>query len=73
MVSRIVDCNFAYIFGSSFSTGGIFAKSFFRRIFCAGVSFFADGAVVGFFEEAFGVDLFFDRKNPYIDVLSRLI
>jgi hypothetical protein len=72
-VSRMVACSFAYIAGSSFSIVGIFAKVFCKRFFCTGVSFFTDGAVVGFFDEELGVDLFFDKNNHYIDVLSRFI
>lgn len=71
--SRSVDCSFAYILGSSFSIGGILAKVFFKRFFCAGVNFFAGEAGVRFFEEALGLDFFLGKKNPYIDVLSRLI
>ena len=63
MTSCIVDWSFPYISGSSFSTGGIFSKSFFKRFFCSGVSFFADGGMVGFFEEELGVDLFFDKQS----------
>ena len=58
--------------GSSFSIGGIFAKVFCKRFFCAGVNFFAGEAVVGFLEDDL-VDLFFDKNNHYIEALSRLI
>jgi hypothetical protein len=51
----------------------MFAKVFCKRFFCAGVNFVSDGTVVGFFEEELGVDLFFDKNNHYIDVLSRFI
>ena len=70
--SRIVDCSFAYILGSSFSIDGIFAKVFCKRFFCAGVNFFADAASGSFLEGAL-IDLFFDKKNHYMDVLSRFI
>ena len=49
--SRIVDCSFAYILGSSFSIVGICAKVFCNRFFCAEFNFVSDGTVVGFFEE----------------------
>jgi hypothetical protein len=58
--------------GSSFSIGGIFAKVFCKRFFCAGVKFFTGEAAVAFSEDDL-VELFLDKNNHYIDVLTRFI